>query len=166
MFPKKTTTLVTQEVYERYSWAVLLGRKRLYISLLLFECGFLLFAFSQFLDRDMVMMAFFLSLMIIVPLALFLGYRDQIKRTYQKNPVLHDLEHHYTFWEDCLEVETRNGTAKYHYSEIVKVIETKEAFYIMVGETMGLLLDKSQCSPDLIALIEELARTAKGGAKS
>lgn len=156
MFPLTTTTIMTQEVYERYSWVLLLRRKQLYISIGLLEMGLLILATVQFWDEEPWMFAFFLALMVIVPLALLLRYKHQIKRVYKKNPVWQDAEQEMSFYEDHLIVQTKRGDLTYDYNEISEIIVTEQDFYVMLGKHTGFPIEKSRCSKELQHFLLEL----------
>ena len=79
-----------------------------------------------------------------------------IKKHYRDNPLWHDLEQESSFYETDFRVVNRNNNSRFDYQDIVAIIDKTETFYIIVGQSVGLILDKADCQPELIEFLLQL----------
>ena len=91
-----------------------------------------------------------------MPFLLYRSFNQQFLKLYKDNPLWHDLEQEFSFYETDFQVINRNHTSRYNYQDIVAILDKPESFYIMVGRSMGLILDKADCQPELIDFLLKL----------
>ena len=153
MFPITITTLMTEEVYKRFSWAILVRRKGfvLYITILIIG----LFTYIMFSPLEKKIMSIILAPPIFASMYYF-GMNYQIKRAYQKNPLFQNMEVTLIFDRESFVAQNKRGEFHYTYDDIVKVIMTKQDFYILIGENTGFAIEKKNCTPEALEFLLEL----------
>ncbi|MBQ8540645.1 MAG: YcxB family protein [Clostridia bacterium] len=62
------------------------------------------------------------------------------------------------FYEEHVESEGTKGTTKFLYKNLYKVVETKTSFYIMMGNNMGFIVMKENCSEELCEFIRNIKK--------
>ena len=156
MFPITIPTLVTEEVYQRFVWSVFLRGKRFLLNL--FILIGIMALYLTFLPENLRRFSFFIVLftsLIIFPVMYF-GTGFQIKKAYQKTPFWKDMEQTLIFEKDNFSVKSKRGEFLYSYDDIVKVFNTKEDFYIMLGPNVGFPIEKKNCTPEALEFLLEL----------
>ena len=156
MFPITIPTLVTEEVYQRFAWSVFLRGKRFLLNL--FILIGIMALYLTFLPENLRRFSFFIVLftsLIIFPVMYF-GTDFQIKKAYQKTPFWKDMEQTLIFEKDNFSVKSKRGEFLYSYDDIVKVFNTKEDFYIMLGPNVGFPIEKKNCTPEALEFLLEL----------
>lgn len=156
MFPITISTLVTEEVYQRFAWSVFLRGKRFLLNL--FILIGIMALYLTFLPENLRRFSFFIVLftsLIIFPVMYF-GTDFQIKKAYQKTPYWKDMEQTLIFEKDNFSVKSKRGEFLYSYDDIVKVFNTKEDFYIMLGPNVGFPIEKKNCTPEALEFLLEL----------
>ena len=156
MFPITIPTLVTEEVYQRFAWSVFLRGKRFLLNM--FILIGILVLYLTFLPENLRRFSFFIVLftsLIIFPVMYF-GTDFQIKKAYQKTPFWKDMEQTLIFEKDKFSVKSKRGEFLYSYDDIVKVFNTKEDFYIMLGPNVGFPIEKKNCTPEALEFLLEL----------
>ena len=156
MFPITISTLVTEEVYQRFAWSVFLRGKRFLLNL--FILIGILALYLTFLPENLRRFSFFIVLftsLIIFPVMYF-GTDFQIKKAYQKTPYWKDMEQTLIFEKDNFSVKSKRGEFLYSYDDIVKVFHTKDDFYIMLGPNVGFPIEKKNCTPEALEFLLEL----------
>lgn len=67
------------------------------------------------------------------------------------------------FFDDYLETKTRDGGGRYEYKDLQNVVETEKDFYIEPEEGLCLIVQKKNCSEELLSFIKELAGKHSAG---
>lgn len=144
MFPIRITTLVTEEVYQRFVWSVFLRGKRFLLNIIIL-IG-ILSLYLIFLPDNLKRFSFFTVLFIslVTFSAMYFGMNYQIKRAYQKNPLFQNMEVTLIFDREAFIARNIRGEFRYTYDDIVKVIMTKQDFYILIGENTGFAIEKKR----------------------
>ena len=153
MFPICITTLLTEEVYKRFSWAILIRRKGFVLYIIILIIG--LFTYVMFSPLEKKIISIILAPPICASMYYF-GMNYQIKRAYQKTPFWKDMEQTLIFEKDKFSVKSKRGEFLYSYDDIVKVFHTKEDFYIMLGPNVSFPIEKKNCSPEALEFLLEL----------
>ena len=153
MFPIRITTLMTEEVYKRFSWAILVRRKGFVLYIIILIIG--LFTYVMFSPLEKKIISIILAPPICASMYYF-GMNYQIKRAYQKTPFWKDMEQTLIFEKDKFSVKSKRGEFLYSYDDIVKVFHTKEDFYIMLGPNVSFPIEKKNCSPEALEFLLEL----------
>jgi hypothetical protein len=86
----------------------------------------------------------------------YFGMNYQIKRAYQKNPLFQNMEVTLIFDRESFVAQNKRGEFHYTYDDIVKVIMTKQDFYILIGENTGFAIEKKNCTPEALEFLLEL----------
>ena len=69
---------------------------------------------------------------------------------------MHGMVNHYLLYEDRIEQVNSLGTVSVKYDQLYRILENKSAFYLMVANNQGILIDKEKCSAELLKFLEEL----------
>lgn len=156
MFPITIPTLVTEEVYQRFAWSVFLRGKRFLLNIIIL-IG-ILSLYLIFLPDNLKRFSFFTVLFIslVTFSAMYFGMNYQIKRAYQKNPLFQNMEVTLIFDREAFIARNIRGEFHYTYDDIVKVIATKQDFYILIGENTGFPIEKENCTPEALEFLLEL----------
>ena len=153
MFPIRITTLVTEEVYKRFSWAILIRRKGFVLYIIILIIGLFTYVMLGPLEEKII------SIILAPPICAsmyYFGMNYQIKRAYQKNSFWKNMEQTLIFEKDKFSVKSKRGEFLYSYDDIVKVFHTKDDFYIMLGPNIGFPIEKKNCSPEALEFLLEL----------
>lgn len=154
MFPIRITTLLTEEVYTRFSWAILMRRKSFIVYIIVILALILYPMIMSAEGKDIIFIALFTILVLL--LVVFFTLRFRIKRTYRKNPLWQNMEVTLIFDREAFIARNIRGEFHYTYDDIVKVIMTKQDFYILIGENTGFAIEKENCSPEALEFLLEL----------
>ena len=154
MFPIRITTLLTEEVYTRFSWAILMRRKSFIVYIIVILALILHPMIMSAEGKDIIFIALFTILVLL--LVVFFTLRFRIKRTYRKNPLWQNMEVTLIFDREAFIARNIRGEFHYTYDDIVKVIMTKQDFYILIGESTGFAIEKENCSPEAFEFLLEL----------
>ncbi|EGD37716.1 hypothetical protein HMPREF9383_0037 [Streptococcus sanguinis SK150] len=154
MFPIRITTLLTEEVYTRFSWAILMRRKSFIVYIIVILALILYPMIMSAEGKDIIFIALFTILVLL--LVVFFTLRFRIKRTYRKNPLWQNMEVTLIFDREAFIARNIRGEFHYTYDDIVKVIMTKQDFYILIGESTGFAIEKENCSPEAFEFLLEL----------
>ena len=154
MFPIRITTLLTEEVYTRFSWAILMRRKSFIVYIIVILALILYPMIMSAEGKDIIFIALFTILVLL--LVVFFTLRFRIKRTYRKNPLWQNMEVTLIFDREAFIARNIRGEFHYTYDDIVKVIMTKQDFYILIGENTGFPIEKKNCSPEALEFLLEL----------
>ena len=153
MFPIRITTLMTEEVYKRFSWAILVRRKGFVLYIIILIIGLFTYVMLGPLEEKII------SIILAPPICAsmyYFGMNYQIKRAYQKNSFWKNMEQTLIFEKDKFSVKSKRGEFLYSYDDIVKVFHTKDDFYIMLGPNIGFPIEKKNCSPEALEFLLEL----------
>ena len=153
MFPIRITTLLTEEVYKRFSWAILIRRKGFVLYIIILIVGLLAYVMLSPLEEKIISVILFPP---IFASMYYFGMNYQIKRAYQKNPLFQNMEVTLIFDREAFIARNIRGEFHYAYDDIVKVIMTKQDFYILIGESTGFAIEKENCSPEALEFLLEL----------
>ena len=156
MFPMTAKTIMTEEAYRRFAWTNFWYKKNGIFSLILPEIVVLICGAICFFIGESLPGVAFLVIVAVLPFLYYLSMNRHIKKFYRGNPLWHDIEQEFSFYETDFRVVNRNNNARFDYQDIVAIIDKPETFYIMVGRSMGLILDKADCQPELIDFLLKL----------
>ena len=154
MFPIRITTLLTEEVYTRFSWAILMRRKSFIVYIIVILALILYPMIMSAEGKDIIFIALFTILVLL--LVVFFTLRFRIKRTYRKNPLWQNMEVTLIFDREAFIARNIRGEFHYTYDDIVKVIRTKRDFYILIGENTGFAIENKNCTPEALEFLLEL----------
>ena len=153
MFPIRITTLMTEEVYKRFSWAILVRRKGFVLYIIILIIGLFTYVMLGPLEEKII------SIILAPPICAsmyYFGMNYQIKRAYQKNPLFQNMEVTLIFDRESFIARNIRGEFRYTYDDIVKVIATKKDFYILIGESTGFPIEKKNCTAEALDFLLKL----------
>ena len=147
--------ILTEEVYKKL---ILRARPwlRLLISwALLVAACFLLSLANK--DRPDTLWPSLIIVTIVVPLTLFITLRRGLKN-FRQDKSLYNSERHLKFYRDRLVIETPRGNRITPYSELYKLKEKKDYFYLYISKNRFIPVIKEYCSEELIEFIRRIRR--------
>ncbi len=137
MFPVTAKTTMTEEAYRRFAWANFWYRKTGLLPLIVGEVALLAVGLVCLFFREPLPAIGIFIFMPIMPFLLYRSFNQQFLKLYKDNPLWHDLEQEFNFYEMDFQVFNRNHTSRYDYQDIVAIIDKPESFYIMVAGQWG-----------------------------
>ena len=98
-----------------------------------------------------------LSLAVIaltIGLTIFLTWFG-VYRGWKTNTLMQNYEEKYEFYRDRVDTFGVSGKTGIPYDKIYKINETKQNFYIMIATNQGMILNKSECSDELVDFLRD-----------
>ena len=154
MFPIRIATLLTEEIYERFSWAILI-RWKSFIIYIMVILGLLLYPMIMMTEKQDIIFIVPFTIFVLLPV-FFLSLRFRIKRSYRKNPLWQNMEVTLIFDKEAFITRNIRGEFRYTYDDIVKVTATKKDFYILIGESTGFPIEKKNCTTKALDFLLKL----------
>ena len=139
----------TFEEYKKFNYALLKKRHHLLI-LAIYE---IILALIGIGTGNMFIIVF----TIIFPLILYWIQNRNIKKIYNSNKVVQNLDVIYEFYDTYFVEKSEHGEMKIEYSKVDEIFETKTNFYLMIAKNQGYMLPKS----DMPSELEEFIRNIK-----
>ena len=87
----------------------------------------------------------------------------KLRINFKTNKLIQNTIINFTFHEDCVEIEDKQGKSCLAYTKILKIHESKNNFYLLVSPGNYYIVDKRNCSDELIAFIRNTASAIKSG---
>lgn len=145
-----TSTKNTYEEFKRFSWEYVKRSKKFIALFIFFE---LMMAFLAVLCKD----AIFAIGAIIYPFAIVFAQNRQIKKVFNSNKLLQNVETRYDFYADFFTAQQPNGNSKVEYNQLYKIMETKSNFYLMIAQNQGYIVKKQGGEDDLAEFLRSKA---------
>ena len=139
----------TFEEYKKFNYALLKKRHHLLI-LAIYE---IILALIGIGTGNMFIIVF----TIIFPLILYWIQNRNIKKIYNSNKVVQNLDVIYEFYDTYFVEKSEHGEMKIKYLKFDEIFETKTNFYLMIAKNQGYMLPKS----DMPSELEEFIRNIK-----
>ena len=130
----RLTNKYTYEEYKKFNRAVMLKKKTLIATII----AVLLILIGGILLESLYLILF----AIIYPIIFVLLMNVGVKRVYNSNKILQDLDVNFEFYDDCFVVKHEAGEAKIPYDKLNEIIETKTNFYLMIARNQGYMVLK------------------------
>ena len=164
MFPIKFTVKIDFNVYEDYYIFSLFKSKRYKTAKGTFFLPFILMIPIAILSVILEMPSIFPSILFALPITTFLlfGYLFFIapKQNYKKLKEMFLYPQDFEVFDDYFTVsqkgEEANGYSKLNFSQIYKVYETHNAFYIAISSQQAFPIPKKDLSSDQNTMLSEL----------
>lgn len=162
----KTEFKLTYEEYKKFNLAMIDKKTKVFIviariiyAIVAIEAIILLISFLFIRDIYLLLVAMFTAVIAILAFGRYkLPSERFMKKVYYSDKGRVDLISEIRFYEDHLEDESEIGIIKLKYDDIYGIVETKTNFYIKQSSVLGILIDKSACSPELIEFITSLKK--------
>ncbi len=145
--------VLTEEVYKKL---ILRARPwlRLLISwALLVAACFLLSLANK--NRTDTLWPSLIIVTIVMPLTIFIALRRNLKN-FRQDKSLYNSERHLKFYSDRLVIETPRGNRITPYSELYKIKEKKDYFYLYISKNRFIPVIKEYCSEELMDFIRKI----------
>lgn len=116
-----------------------------------------LLVFWKYFATSQRVILIFLGLMftVIQPLTLLMKGRSQLKTGAFREPF------HYTFTKAGMSVENMAGTVEVKWSDMRKVIVTKEAMYLYMNAVSAFIIPRQECGDGYVRLAELVGESRK-----
>lgn len=116
-----------------------------------------LLVFWKYFATSQRVILIFLGLMftVIQPLTLLMKGRSQLKTGAFREPF------HYTFTQTGMSVENMAGTVEVKWSDMRKVIVTKEAMYLYMNAVSAFIIPRQECGDGYVRLAELVGESRK-----
>ena len=145
----------SKNTYKEFKKYVLtLSKKRMLLTILLTDA--ILFAIGTITKNYL----FYISL-VIIPIMEYLTTVVPSKKAFYSNKLAVDAELDYDFYETHFVKTSSVGTEKVEYSKLLKVIETKTNFYLMIALNQGYMLKKADMPQGLDVFLRNLDSKSK-----
>ena len=140
----------SKNTYDEYKKYVLtFNKKRMLLTILLVDA--FLFAVGTITKNY-----FFYIFLIIIPIMEYLSTVVPAKKVYYSNEFAVDAELDYDFYEDYFIKTSSVGTEKVEYTRLLKIVETKTNFYLMIALNQGYMLKKEDMPQGLDEFIRNI----------
>ena len=146
-------TVVTFEIYEKFSKAMLRNKKGNTLRWFLLEVIWLVLAGVWYSLESKGMALIMLLVALVLPFFLKFRIAQVRRKSWESNRMMHNAHVHYAFYEDYVEETYESGNVKCEYAKLHRVMETEDAFYLLTAVNQGLIIDKAGCSEALCAFI-------------
>ena len=149
----KTTVKFTYEEYKRFSLTIMkkaLTKSAIGLVILL------LFAAILFGMNNSKLSALLCAFVVLYTFMLVFKINSQIKKTYESNELLKDIEQTIEFYEKHFIAKSDKSETTVEYEKLYKVIENKTNFYLMIADNQGYIVSKANCDNELIEFINKL----------
>ena len=141
----RLTNKYTYEEYKKFNRAVMLKKKTLIATII----AVLLILIGGILLESLFLILF----AIIYPIIFVLLMNVGVKRVYNSNKILQDLDVNFEFYDDCFVVKHEAGEAKIPYDKLNEIIETKTNFYLMIARNQGYMVLKENMPEGFLEFI-------------
>ena len=95
---------------------------------------------------------------IAAPILVRVGAGNQIERDFDKLSEAGGTHFHVRFYEDRFEAQNDTSHGVHEYAKLYKVVETDDAFYLEVEMGHSVIIQKKNCSDELIAFLKTLEK--------
>lgn len=153
-------TICTYDTYRALCGAVNRYMRRGWRFLVLaVEAGFLITAFVDlFIGRQL---SFYgrIALVgaVLFPLILWWELNRVVKGAWRTNQSMQNCEMQYSFYEDRVEQESVLGHSVFMYDKLYRILETKDYFFLMIGNNQGIIIQKREAGTELQQFLRELS---------
>ena len=155
----KATTTYTFEEFQRFSKVV--AKKQLRKCDLIVILTYLAIAIVATIGKNYQAIAIYLLIIPIMLIFSRLFLRFGFKRIWKSNPEAHNLATTFTFRINSFRQKNNISDRTTKYDELRQIIETNTNFYLMVKSNQGSLVNKKDCSPELINFLQNRAKELK-----
>lgn len=152
----KTNTKYTFEEYKKFNYAITTIINKMHVKTVIVVLLFVLLA-CMYMQRSMYATSIMLLCAFIFPFLFYFTINGNIKKTYNSNKSMKDLDVEFEFYKEYCLYKCKLGETKLEYKDLYKVIETKTNFYLMIAKNQGIILKKENCDEELQKFIKELS---------
>ena len=106
----------------------------------------------------LAMGAMMVAVVIICPLIYLYTSRRQSEKYYQRLKETGGTDFTVFFYEDHFETQSQNGQGNYAYKDLKNMVETDTDFYLEVEAGHCVIIQKKNCSQDLVGFLHGLKK--------
>ena len=153
-----TQTELGLEEYKRYVRAMQ-GSQTKNNAIALVACAWLVLAgaYNIYLN-NMVLGIFMIFVGIAAPILVRVGANNQMERDYKKIEDAGGTQFSVRFYDDRFETQNETSHGVHEYSKLYKVVEAPDDFYLEIEQGHSVIIQKKNCSDELIAFLRTLKR--------
>ena len=167
----QVTTHVTENLYQHLNAAtyILFQKSKLKRYILFTGVLFFLYTLGIYWIYKDVLLTTIIGCFLVIALIVMYCLRANVKfvskrnakrcQKYSKNPF---PRIRYTFYPDCMYIETPTNRVKTNYNTIIELAETKEYFMLYVTRVGAHTIKKSNLGPSNLDLFREYMETKTG----
>lgn len=141
-------TKYTLDEHIKYNFAVALRSK----EMLTIGVLWLLIIVGGIISQELYIIIFGILFPIIYMLVIY----TTAKNNYTSNKMAQNAEITIEFYKDNLVQKTEAGSYKIEHDKILKIIETKTHFYVMIAKNQGVILPKEKMSKEMIEYVKNV----------
>ena len=146
----KTSINYSYEEYKKFNMALVKKKHLILLSAIAVLC---------IIAGGILLKNLFLILFgIVYPFLFILSIHSGIKKTFNSNKLLQNIEVNYEFYEDHMLEKHEGGEANVPYDKLDEIIETKTNFYLMIAKNQGFMILKSNMPEGLDEFIRNLKK--------
>jgi len=147
----ETSTKYTMEEYKKFNFALIKKRHYILVSII---------AVVMIIASGILLHNYFLIFFgIIYPVLFYVAMQMGVKRVFNSNKLMQNMEVFYEFYEEYLVEKHDGGEAKVPYEKLSEVLETKTNFYLMIAKNQGFMLAKENMPEGLAEFIRSKTRS-------
>ena len=155
----KATTIYTFQEFERFGKTI--SAKRLRICDYIVVITYLVIAAISFLQNNYSALLIYLIIIPIMMIGSRIFLKLGFKRIWNSSKDADGLETSFTFHFSDFRQKNKLSDRTIRYSDLSEIIETDTNFYLMLGKNQGSLLNKNDCSEELINFLHQKAEEIK-----
>ena len=140
----------SKNTYDEYKKYVLtFNKKRMLLTILLVDA--FLFAVGTITKNY-----FFYIFLVIIPICEYISIVAPIKKVFNSNKLAADAELNFDFYDNYFIKTSSAGAEKVEYNRLLKIVETKTNFYLMIALNQGYMLKKEDMPQGLDEFIRNI----------
>lgn len=152
----ETQTEYTFEKYSEFCKVIYTKVSHTRTMIIVMDALLLLMAFFYLWGESYEMFGFFFLAAFFFPVLLIWQLKKKIEKAWKSNQSAQGLVSRYLFYEDRVEQSNALGKTTFAYEKLYRIVETKNNVYLMIGNNQGMILDKANCSEELLAFVRGL----------
>lgn len=156
----QTNTKYNFEEYQKFNSAVTMTINRVAVKIVMIDICFLLLG-CIYMTKNLYATILLVLCAMIFPFIFYWTMKDSVKKTYQSNKAMQDLEVTFDFYQEFVSYHHKMGDNKIEYKDLYRLIETKTNFYLMIAKNQGLILKKENCQKELQEFLRGLKISKK-----
>lgn len=146
----------TEYTYEKYlAFCNVLQNRIGHVRRLVIRVDILLILMSVIfvcMDEPKISILFLLTA-ILFPILININIKKRARKAWDSNKAAQGIISRFKFYEDHVEQENSVGTSRLQYDKLYDILEVDSAFYIMIANNQGFIVDKQNCSEELADFI-------------
>lgn len=151
----RTETEYTYEKYAAYCkmiWNQIGNMKR---SIIWTDAALVIVSLLMIFMKEYKLAVLFFTAAVVFPAVLYFKMNRQMKNAWESNKAAQGIVSKFAFYKEYVEQNNPVGTSKVKYEELFDIVEGREAFYLMIANNQGFIIDKAKCSEELQHFIRE-----------